>query len=428
MKDETGVKPDTGMSLAALAWRECRVRRTGFALLVTTVGLGVAALLAALASLRAYDRQTEAVLEQHDRARRAGLQRYDDDLRQAMRRLGFNLVLLPAGQALGDFYADGFAAATLPEDTAQRLAAAGLVTVEQFVPVLRRKVRWEERGWSVLVQAVGARQGRPGAAADELAENPVPAGSVELGYEIQRALNLRPGDTLQFLGAAFTVRACRAETGAQEDITVWMNLPEAQERLQLPGLVSEIQALACRTAWNQIDRVRSEVAQVLPGVTVIEDSGETLTVAAARAAFAAGQQGLLEPLRAARQAQRQTRLRLAQAVSALALLLALGASLILAWVNARERRVEVGVWTALGVRPAQVQQLLFWRGLLAGSVGAALGLALGSPWWGWPGLLTLAKWAALALLVAWAAVLPAGAVATVLVLRWDPAEVLKNEV
>jgi hypothetical protein len=30
--------------------------------------------------------------------------------------------------------------------------------------------------------------------------------------------------------------------------------------------------------------------------------------------------------------------------------------------------------------------------------------------------------------VAWAAVLPAGAVATVLVLRWDPAEVLKNEV
>lgn len=422
------MKRDTGARLPALARRECRVRSTGFVLLVTAVGLGVAALLAALASLRAHDRETEAILAQHDEARRAGLQRYDDDLRQAMRRLGFNLVLLPAAQPVGDFYVDGVATATLPESVAGALAAAALVTVEQFAPVLRRKVRWDERGWTVVVQAVGARQGRPAATVDEPEISAVPRGSVDLGYEIQRGLKLHPGDTIQFLGASFAVRACRPEAGTRDDITVWMSLSEAQERLNLPGQVSEIRALACRAAWDRVDTVRAEMAQALPGVTVIEASGETLTMAAARTAFDASQAGLLEGLRAAREAQRQLRLRLAQAVSTLALLLALGASLILAWVNARERRVEIGLWMALGATVGQVQQLLLWRALLAGSAGAALGVALGCPWWGWPGLGPLVRWALLGLAVAWAAVLPAGALAAALVLRLDPAEVLKNEV
>jgi hypothetical protein len=427
VEDEAAVKRDTGTTLLALARCECRARCASFVLLTVAIGLSVAAFLAALASLQAHDRATEVILAQHEAARRAGLQRYDDDLRQAMRRLGFNLVLLPAAQALGDFYADGFAAATLPEDTARRLAAAGLVTVEQLVPVLRRKVRWDERGWTVWVQAAGPRQGRPAASAAEPDVNALPRGSVDLGYEIQRGLNLHPGDRVAFLGATFAVRSCRPATGTPDDLTVWMYLPEAQERLNLPGQVSEIQALACRTAWNQVDTIRADIAQALPGLTVLEKSGETLTVAAARQAFAAGQQGLLEQERLGREAQRRTRARLAQAIGALALLLAAGTSLLLAWTNARERRVEIGVWTALGLAPLQVQQLLLWRALLAGSAGAVAGVALGCPWWGWPGLGTLAGWALLGLAVAWAAVLPASALATALALRLDPAEVLKNE-
>ena len=428
MEDEASVKCDTGTPLAVLAWRECRVRRTSFSLLVAAVGCGVAAFLAALAALRAHDRVTESVLAQQEEARRAGLQRYDDDLRQAMRHLGFNLVLLPAAQPLDDFYADGFSSATLPEDEARRLAAAGLLTVEQFVPVLRRKVRWEERGWTVLVQASGSRQGRPGAVGDAPEVSAVPRGSLDLGYEIQCGLNLQPDDRVSFLGATFVVRSCRPETGTRADITVWMNLSEAQERLQLPGLVSEIHALECRTAWNQLEKVRAEIAQALPGVTVIEESGETLTTAAAREAFDAAQQELLQQTRAGREAQRRMRVRLAQAVGTLALLLATGASLVLAWANARERRAEAGLWTALGATPGQVQRLLLWRALLAGGAGATLGLALGCPWWGWPGRGTLLAWALLGLAVAWAAVLPASALATALALRLDPAELLKNEV
>jgi putative ABC transport system permease protein len=417
------------ISLAALAWRECRVRRGSFALLAAAVALGVGAVVAALAALRAYDVETAAILARHEATRRAGMQRYDEDLRQAMRRLGFNLVLLPATQSLGDFYADGAGAATLPEEAVQRLAAAGLTTVEHLVPVLRRKVRWDERGWSVLVEATGPRLGSAAADTSQAPEvNVVPRGSVDLGYEIHHGLKLHPGDPIQFLGAPLTVRSCRPETGTRDDLTIYLELYQAQELMNLQGQLSEIRALECRTAWNRLEQVRADIARVLPAVTVIEEHGETLTVAAAREAFATAQQAFLEQERATRDSQRRLGLRLAQAVCALALALAVGVSLALAWNNARERRVEVGIWAALGATPLQVQRLLLWRGLLAGAVGVPLGLLLGFPWWGWPGLHALAGWALLGLAAAGAALLPASVLAAVLAWRPDPAQVLKNEV
>ena len=419
---------DGNAILLGLAWRECRTRRVSLGLTIAAVAAGVGVWIAVLAGLDGYDRRLEAVLHGQEAALAAGLHDYDQALSEAMRRLGFNLLLLPAEQPLGDFYEQGFAAATLPESVVETLAGAGAVTVAQVVPVLRRKVRWEERGWTVLLQAVGTPRclvPREGAL---LEVDAVPRGSLDIGYEIQRGMQLQPGARVQFLGREFTVRACRPEAGTEDDITVWLNLAEAQERLELPGRISEIRALGCRAAWNQVSRVRAEIAAALPGVTVVEKSGETLALAAARDAFEKGQRELLEQRRAAGALQRRQQQRLALALGALALALAAGVTGLTGWSNARDRRGEIGLWTALGASPAQVLRLFAWRAALAGLAGAALGLALGCPWWGWPGCRLLALWAALALGVAWIAVLPALVMAGVLVLRLDPAAVLKNEV
>lgn len=414
-------------TLFGLARREARVRWVSLALSAAGVALGVAALTAAAAALRAYDRATEAVQERFAAATAAGLERYDTDLRQAMLHLGFTLVILPAEQDLGDFYADGYATATLPADSARVLAAAKLLTVGRFLPVLRRKVRWEERGWTVLVQAVGAPQGTA-AGSDHPEVRLVPPGSVDLGYEIHRGLQLAAGDRVQFQGAAFAVRDCRPETGSVDDLTVWMDLAEAQERFGLQGRLSEIQALECRTAWNQPARIRAEIAKALPGLTVIEKRGETQTLAAAREAFEQSRQRRLEQTLAARQEQRAGRRRLARAAVTLALAFAAGSSGLAAWNNARERRPEMALWTALGSAPAQVAGLLLWRAVLACGAGAMAGVAAGALWWGWPGLGTLLVWAVCGLAAAAAVALPATLAAVVLGLRFDPAAVLKNEV
>ncbi len=409
-------------TLLGLALRECRVRRAAFGVTLLAGSAAVALLVGALAAMQAYDRRTDAILREHAAATEAGLRQYDEDLERALGHLGFNLIVLPPGESLSEFYAEGVSGATMPEEFVQRLAQAGIVTARGFVPVLRRKVRWEERGWTVLVQAWGTPPGQTGDAAE------APPGSVEAGYELHRGLGLRPGDRVRFLGADFTVRACRPETGTRDDIGLYMNLREAQTLLGLPGRISEIRAVECRVAWNQLAAVRAEVARVLPGVTVVEESAKTRALAAAREAFETGQREILEQVRAARQSQRRLRARLALAVCGLALALAAGLCGALAWHNARERRVETAVWAALGVPPRRVYGILAWRGVLAAAGAAVLGVSAGWPWWGWPGAGCLAAWCGAGLAAALATVLPATAAAAALALRLDPADVLRNDV
>jgi len=388
----------------------------------------VGALTGTLAALRAHDLETDAILARQTEAMQAGLRRYDDDLRQAMRQLGFSLGFLPADQPLGDFYSAGFAAATMPEDNARRLAEAGLVSAAHFVPVLQRKVVWEERGRTVLVQAWGPPQGPAPDEGPPPEVVAVPRGSLDLGYELHRGLNLQPGERVSFLGTTFAVRACRPESGTHDDISVWLDLRDAQERLGLAGRISQVRALACRTSQGLVlETLREEVAKALPGVRVVAERGQVLTLAEARAAFESGQQTLLERLRTERLDQRASRARAAWGLCGLALVLAAGASGALAWHNARERCGEMALWTALGASAAQVYGLLAWRALLVAAAGAALGLAGGGLWWGWPGAAALVAWALGAVGVAAIVVLPASLAAAALALRQDPAAVLKNE-
>jgi hypothetical protein len=421
------VKSDAALTFLSLALRECCVRRLSFGLTVLAMAAGAGVVTGALAALGAHDRETDATLRQQLEAMQAGLRRYDESLQQAMRHLGFNLVLLAADQPLADFHSEGYASTTMPEDHLRRLVEAGLLTAEQLVPVLRRRVRWEERGWTVLVQAWGTPSGQTADSTPPPAVSTVPPGMVDLGYELHRGLKLQPGDRVHFVGADFTVRDCRPETGTRDDITVWMDLRQAQECLGLPGRISEVRALECRTAWNRVSQVRAEIAQVLPGVAVLEEAGETLALAAAREAFENGQREVIARLQSDRAAQRLTRAGLVEGVCAVALALAGVASGLLAWLNARQRRTEVALWAALGASAGQVHGLLLWRTALATLAGVPLGLAVACPWWGWPGAMRLAAWALVGFGITLVVAVPSAIAATAVALRQEPAEVLKSD-
>ncbi len=82
--------------------------------------------------------------------------------------------------------------------------------------------------------------------------DPVLPGHVVVGYELHRSLKLAVGDKIQLCKRPLTVSALQPQRGNQDDITLWINLREAQQILGKEDRINAIQALECtarRIVW-----------------------------------------------------------------------------------------------------------------------------------------------------------------------------------
>ncbi len=209
------------------------------------------------------------------------------------------------------------------------------------------------------------------------------------------------------------VQRCLKETGSQDDIRIYAHLHEVQALSGKVGRINEIQALTVLGA--SLATIRNDVARVLPDTKVIE----------------------FTPITAAR--TRTHRMVKNQAgFVILAVLLAAGVSIALLTLgNVRERRGEIGILRAMGVGTRSIAALFMGKAVLLGLVGAGLGFIVGT----WLALhfgaqifpltgdiLTpvrgLLGWSLVAapLLCVVASYLP-----TVLAVKQDPAEILREE-
>jgi hypothetical protein len=68
----------------------------------------------------------------------------------------------------------------------------------------------------------------------------------------------------------------------------------------------------------------------------------------------------------------------AQIAVPLVLLVGAGWLGLLAWLNVRERRAEIGLWRALGHGSARIAGLLLGKAVLLGAFGAVVGCGLGT--------------------------------------------------
>jgi len=395
-----------------LVRRELLHRKVNFLLGTLAVLTAAGILSASLLLLRAHDEQTNALLA----AKQAGLEARIAVLQantvRAMNHLGFNIVILPRDQNLADWYAEDYAERTMPETYVEKLEASTLVTIENLVPVLRQKVRWPETQWTVILAGTGGGEAPP-------------AGQVDIGAEVARGLNLRSGGSIELFGRPFAVRSVLREEADVEDIAIHLSLADAQALLGKEGRINEIRALECRAAWQDLPRIRAEVARILPDTQVIEKGSETL--ARVTSIRQVEEKGFAE-IEHERAMRADLRASLTQLIGVLLPVLLL---VCLAWIylvsaeNVEKRMAEIGVLRSLGFSSGALAVLFLLREVLMGLVGGMLGLAL-----------VLALWrvplsAPLALLI------PASAVAIALlggispVLRSvnrDPADILRGDV
>jgi len=366
------------MNLGRLIIKEIGHRKLNFGLGIAAVLVAVTVLVAQVALLHAHDIRTRQILDAKVAETEKQMAENEDEYRKIMKELGYNLLILPEGQRLEDFFSEGYAAKDMPEESVTRLSEARIMTIQHLLPLLERKIRWPEQGQRTVI-LVGIRGEVPYSHRDpkEPMMVPVPKGAAVLGHEIWDSLNLDKGDTITLLGREFTVAECNAERGTKDDITVWIDLAEAQEMLDRKGTISGILALKCHCQGNSIAEVRRSVAGVLPGVQVIELANMVTVRAKARDQARDTALASIATEKANRENLRRRRESLA---GWLVPLVTLGCAAwigILAFLNVRERRPEIGILRALGLRSGQVMVVFLARALAVGLAGAVVGCAAG---------------------------------------------------
>ena len=335
-------------------------------------------------SMTAFERQTADELA-----------RLEKDTRRLMRDLGFNLMIVHRDTNMSDFWASDFASRDMPQAYVNRLAADKRLTlVTHLVATLQGKVAWNDRkvllvGYMPEVrQAVSEGKSPMGYAIRE--------GTAFLGHEL--AAGHQVGDTIEVGGKSLRVERLLPEQGSKEDISIAVNLADAQAILEKPGRINQIMALGCRCAGSSLPNIRKQLAEILPDTQITEF--HTLAVARAEQRdLVQGKQAKLLAEMKARLAERErilaerkqvvadltaSRTRIQRVMETLAggmtPLVVLAAAVwigLLAWSNVRQRRAEIGLLRALGKGSSLIATLFLGKAVLLGLLGAPLGILLG---------------------------------------------------
>jgi ABC-type lipoprotein release transport system permease subunit len=330
-----------------------------------------------------------------------------------MRDLGFNVLIVPQGTDMADFWSQDFAKEEMPEEYVHRLAQTRELSIRHLIARLQKKIDW--RGRKILL--TGILPEVPTLHKDDKAPMglTIPRGQVYVGFELARSMNLKEGEALELGGRRFVVNKCLGEKGSKDDIRIYGHLHDVQAVLGKPGRINEIEALSCQCEGERLPRIRQEIARALPDTQVTE----------------------FRSIAVARAEQREMVEKYTAFLSPAVLLVGALWVGLLAWSNVRERRGEIGLWRALGVGSGPIAALFIGKAVVLGLVGAGLGFALGT----WLALhvgpqvfpLTAPKIAPLFPLLGWSLVAAplVCAVASYLpalaAVAQDPAEVLREE-
>jgi len=382
--------------------------------------------------LRAKETELRAILAKHQSELAALTLKHEDETRNTMKDLGFNILILPKDQNLGDLYSDDFASKYMPESYVDRLANSNIVTVNHLLPSLTQKILWPERSRTVIL--IGVRGEVPILHRDPKKPilDPVPKGRVVLGHELATSLEIATGDEIALLGREFRVETCYEARGNKDDITIWIDLATAQELMKKEGEINAILALECVCTADRLPLIRSEIAAILPETQVIERGTQATVRAEARAQAKRLAEATLsaverdtalaldrerehiEQTTAAAEAHVESVLAKEQAhvaktlaterengdralaaerasrgelhaqresfAAAFAPLVLLGSAVLiatLAFLNVRERRSEIGILRAIGVSGGKVLRVFVVKAAILGFAGAAIGVPIG---------------------------------------------------
>jgi hypothetical protein len=218
------------MSIWTLMIREIAYRKLNFVLALVGVAAAVGLLIGVLTCLHLHDARSEEIVARQQAETGATMAALKADVKRAMHRLGYNAIILPKDQSLGDWYAQDYASRTMAESWASRLADTKDL-VDRYLPRLRQKLKWDEKQWTIIVVGVGHERVLDTSVCEVATlVDTIPRGSCVVGYELHDALSLGGGDEIAIRGRTFRVSRCAEESGQHAGLHCRTNGPKPNLR------------------------------------------------------------------------------------------------------------------------------------------------------------------------------------------------------
>jgi ABC-type lipoprotein release transport system permease subunit len=278
--------------------------------------------------------------------------------KRIQRDMGQNLRIVSKDTDLAHFWDEGFSKTTFPENWVQSFTNINdTINYSHLSAVLKWKVQW--RGSAAMIYGLAPREVAPPGRKKPIMITPVKKGTVLIGNVLAEIHGVKRDETVTVEGSQFEIARVLSEKGSGAEIRIYMHLADAQAVLKREGLINEIQALDCYCADETQDTLvllREQLAPILPEAQVFR----------------------MQDMAEAREKQRRD---IEQTFSTLmpAVIILCGVIVgVLAFVNTRARRQEIGILRALGKGSGQVAALFLGKALLLGVVGAVSGFALGT--------------------------------------------------
>lgn len=349
------------MNLITLTWIELRNKKSQLisSLMAIVIGIGV---IVAIRTINVFSEKAVAV---------------------KLDNLGANILVLPQGASIDDYYTSDIDAPTIPMEYVEKILTSELQGVDNLSPKLSRRITigdkkfvltgiqpkdeiaskpiWQTTGFGKKLQAscspsntANASHGYEDEKLKRKAVDTLNYNECLLGAQVSKALNLKENDKLNIDKTEFTVAKRLPETGTVDDDRVFVNLKAAQEIFGIQNQISAIEIMGCCNAISE--GLLSNLRNLLPDtrITTINQIVST---------------------------QIETNSMMYKtSIIFLIIILFVGTISIgnFMWANVNERRKEIGILRMLGALKKEIYTILLLKATILGFIGGVFGYLLGT--------------------------------------------------
>ncbi len=433
------------MSIWSIIRSEIWRNQSNFLIGLLCIAVAVSLVVGAVTLLAAHDITTERIVDAKERETREEMQRLENDYRLMMRDMGYNVLVLHEEQSIDELRMTGAPNTHMPMEYVFDLSTGGIEQLNHLYPILQKRTTWPEKEREIILCGVMGQVPnfqKPRFLTEEgRYRNPIratiPEGSIEIGHDLARSLDISPGDAVELFGEPFIVHRVYPRKGNEDDMTVWCPLDHVQAWFGLEGRINGILALECVCNFEDLGLVEANVRQILPDTQVMEFG----TILRARFDARARARQMHEH---AVDAELAYRMRLGEQreglVRVLVPVVLLGAGVWIFFLirgNVKDREGEIAIMRTVGVRAGKIMGIFLVKAGLMGVAGALagflLGMTVGAAWEGipvWTGAfmeLVSPALAALVLVGAPGLAIIAGWIPAMKAAQLDPAVILREE-